>query len=125
MWFLGFSTLHKRDLLKCSVYKLWSMDFMCVNSSFVVNMGKRHKQFEPFAVHCTTEAVSKNDDKGVSPMPLAKSLAFLIDESSTPTKTRQKTRMELRRLIEIRIKKRVKEQYMLGKFQGLMRKMSY
>ncbi|XP_043691024.1 nuclear intron maturase 4, mitochondrial isoform X1 [Telopea speciosissima] len=122
MWFMGFSTHHKRDLLKYSVYKLWSMDLPCVSSSFVVNLGKRYKQFESFAVYCTTEAVSNNDDKGINQIPLSKSLACLIDESSTPTKTRQKTRMELKRLIEMRIKKRVKEQYINGKFQGLMRK---
>ncbi|GLT25117.1 hypothetical protein SLA2020_002680 [Shorea laevis] len=53
-------------------------------------------------------------------MMLAKDLAFLVEESSSLDDKRPKTRMEEKRSIELRIKKRVKEQYVNGKFQNLM-----
>ncbi|KAF8404355.1 hypothetical protein HHK36_009238 [Tetracentron sinense] len=59
---------------------------------------------------------------GSQKISLAKSLACLVDESPYPTEGRRESRMELKRLLEIRIKKRVKEQYMNGKFHDLMEK---
>jgi len=55
---------------------------------------------------------------------LAKSLAFLAEESAEAVQRQRKplTRMERKRLAELRIKKRVKAQYLNGKFYDLMGK---
>ena len=67
---------------------------------------------------------STNDDlkKGHEKMMLAKDLACLVEESSRQDERKAKTRMELKRSLELRIKKRVKEQFFDGKFQNLMAK---
>ncbi|XVF61032.1 hypothetical protein PTKIN_Ptkin08bG0095700 [Pterospermum kingtungense] len=53
---------------------------------------------------------------------LAKDLACLVEESSRQNKRKAKSRMELKRSLELRIKKRVKEQFFDGKFRSLMAK---
>lgn len=53
-------------------------------------------------------------------MTLAKDLACLVDDSFDVDKRKPKSRMELKRSLELRIKKRVKEQYINGKFQNLV-----
>ena len=55
-------------------------------------------------------------------MTLAENLACLVEESSCVNERKPKSRMELKRSFELRIKKRVKEQYMNQKFQDLMAK---
>ncbi|XP_022969979.1 nuclear intron maturase 4, mitochondrial isoform X1 [Cucurbita maxima] len=60
--------------------------------------------------------------KGMEKSKLAMNLASLVEESlDVDTKT-SKTRMELKRSLEIQIKKRVKAQYVNGKFLDLMEK---
>ncbi|CAL5041817.1 unnamed protein product [Urochloa decumbens] len=58
------------------------------------------------------------------PVSLAKSLASLAEESAEAVQRQRKplTRMERKRLAELRIKKRVKAQYLNGKFYDLMGK---
>lgn len=53
---------------------------------------------------------------------LAKELACLVEESSRQDKRKAKSRMELKRSLELRVKKRVKEQFFDGKFWNLMAK---
>lgn len=53
---------------------------------------------------------------------MASDLASLIEESSQIDERKPKTRIELKKLLELRIKKRVKERYINGKFQNLMQK---
>lgn len=53
---------------------------------------------------------------------LATNLASLLEESSEVDERKPKSRMELKRSLENRVKKRVKELYVNGKFQGLMEK---
>ncbi|KAL2454062.1 Intron maturase [Abeliophyllum distichum] len=67
-------------------------------------------------------ASDHNDDKEIGKMALAKNLAFLVQESQDikEKKSKQKTRVELKRLLEQHIKKKVKEQCVNGKFQNLM-----
>ncbi|KAI8535630.1 hypothetical protein RHMOL_Rhmol10G0188900 [Rhododendron molle] len=77
--------------------------------------------FPTHSTFSTLEAFSVTD-KDVGKATLAKDLAFLVDESSSLDETKPKTRVELKRLLELRIKKRVKEQYIDGKFQDLMHK---
>jgi retron-type reverse transcriptase len=54
------------------------------------------------------------------PVSLAKSLAILSEESLTQDKRRPLSRTEHKRLLELRIKKRVKAQYQNGKFNNIM-----
>ncbi|KAK8557154.1 hypothetical protein V6N13_013430 [Hibiscus sabdariffa] len=65
---------------------------------------------------------STNDDlkKGHEKTMLAKDLAFLVEESSHKDERKPKSRMELKRSLELRVKKRVKEQFVDGKFRNLM-----
>ncbi|KAE9449811.1 hypothetical protein C3L33_18291, partial [Rhododendron williamsianum] len=87
--------------------------------------GQAGRAVEGFPTHSTfstLEAFSSVTDKDVGKATLAKDLAFLVDESSNLDETKPKTRVELKRLLELRIKKRVKEQYIDGKFQDLMYK---
>ncbi|KAG8374069.1 hypothetical protein BUALT_Bualt11G0092500 [Buddleja alternifolia] len=64
------------------------------------------------------------DDKETGKTTLAKNLASLVQESYDvhEQKSKPKTREEVKRFLELRIKKRVKEQYRNGKFQDLMMK---
>ncbi|XP_029116346.1 nuclear intron maturase 4, mitochondrial isoform X2 [Elaeis guineensis] len=66
------------------------------------------------------ESMNQLRKRSTAPISLAKSLACLPDESPTPEKRKPLTRMELKRLMEVRIKKRVKAQYLNGKFYDLM-----
>lgn len=58
------------------------------------------------------------------PLSLAKNLASVAEESAAAVQRQRKplTRMERKRLAELRIKKRVKEQYLNSKFYDLMDK---
>lgn len=61
-------------------------------------------------------------DKGMEKKKLAMNLALLVEESLEVDLKRPKTRMELKRSLENQIKKRVKAQYVNGKFMDLMGK---
>lgn len=75
---------------------------------------------------CSTDkAVQDNyDDEKIGKMALAKNLASLVQESYDvyEQKSKPKTRVEVKKFLEMRIKKKVKEQYRNGKFQDLMTK---
>ncbi|KAK4432588.1 Nuclear intron maturase 4, mitochondrial [Sesamum alatum] len=64
------------------------------------------------------------DGEETGKMALAKNLASLVQESCDvhEQKSTPRTRMEVKRLLEVRIKKKVKEQFKDGKFQDLMLK---
>ncbi|XAR54130.1 hypothetical protein NMG60_11029140 [Bertholletia excelsa] len=70
--------------------------------------------------YSTLGAVSHNYDKNIGKVNLAQDLACLVEDSFD--ENIPKTRVELKRLLELRIKKRVKEQYLNGKFKDLMPK---
>jgi len=82
------------------------------------------------AHHLSLDGVEDAAEQAVEPRPspppvsLAKSLAFLAEESAEAVQRQRKplTRMERKRLAELRIKKRVKAQYLNGKFYDLMGK---
>ncbi|XP_006465053.1 nuclear intron maturase 4, mitochondrial-like isoform X4 [Citrus sinensis] len=84
--------------------------------------GRDTKMGQASVGHSTLSAADDVDDKGTQKMALAKNLASLIEESSDFDEKKPKSRMELKRSYEFRIKKRVKEQYVNGKFQDLMEK---
>ncbi|KAK3017654.1 hypothetical protein RJ639_003271 [Escallonia herrerae] len=72
--------------------------------------------------YCTLEEVHDDKKKVFGKFTLAKSLAGLVEDSSSIEERKPKTSMELKRMVELRIKKRVKEQHMNGKFHDLMAK---
>ncbi|CAD6338964.1 unnamed protein product [Miscanthus lutarioriparius] len=76
--------------------------------------------------HSSVDGVEDAAEQAVEPprVSLAKSLASLAEESAVAVQRQRKplTRMERKRLAELRIKKRIKEQYLNGKFYGLMDK---
>ncbi|WVZ79304.1 hypothetical protein U9M48_026900 [Paspalum notatum var. saurae] len=78
------------------------------------------------AHHFSLDGVEDAAEQAVEqpPVSLAKSLASLTEESTEAVRRLRKplTRMERKRLAELRIKKRVKAQYLNGKFYDLMSK---
>ncbi|RYR47374.1 hypothetical protein HN51_052899 [Arachis hypogaea] len=64
----------------------------------------------------------KDEDFGKS--TLAMDLASLVEESSKILESKPRSRMEFKRFLENRIKKRVKNQFVNGKFRGLMQSIS-
>ncbi|KAL1154468.1 hypothetical protein V6Z11_A09G243100 [Gossypium hirsutum] len=78
--------------------------------------------FEKLQALICYSSFSTNGDlkKGYEKMMLAKDLACLVEESSHKDERKVKSRMELKRSIEFRVKKRVKEQFIDGKFRNLM-----
>ncbi|XP_078439318.1 intron maturase, type II family protein isoform X2 [Wolffia australiana] len=72
----------------------------------------------------SNEEETNVDEKNTPPISLARSLACLPEEdSASEDKKRKKeplTRIEIKRLLEKRIKKRVKNQFSDGKFHSLM-----
>ncbi|KAK4480847.1 hypothetical protein RD792_011699 [Penstemon davidsonii] len=75
--------------------------------------------------YSTREATGDGkDDKVFEKMTLAQNLASLVQESYDihERKPKPKTRVEMKRFLEMRIKKKVKEQYKDGKFYDLVAK---
>ncbi|KAL5555474.1 hypothetical protein UlMin_037710 [Ulmus minor] len=70
----------------------------------------------------STTAAADDINMGSGKKTLATNLASLLEESSDVDERKPKSRMELKRFFELRVKKRVKEQYMNGKFEDLMAK---
>ncbi|KAI3858782.1 hypothetical protein MKX03_033735 [Papaver bracteatum] len=111
----------KRDLVRCRaiVWQIQCMEATFVGSSCVIKRGRPVVLFQAYGFCSTPELMRNDSDKGIG-MSLAKSLASVLDESPKSVERRPLTRMELKRLIESRIKKRVKEQYINGKFHDLL-----
>ncbi|XWS41308.1 hypothetical protein CRYUN_Cryun17cG0070400 [Craigia yunnanensis] len=116
MQFRGLFSVCRGKLLKFSLFQP-----MNLTPSFFIHPGKPVEK--PQAWMCYS-SFSTNDDlkKGHEKMMLAKDLACLVEESSRQDERKAKTRMELKRSVELRVKKRVKEQFFDGKFQNLMAK---
>ena len=77
---------------------------------------ERIREFLDFSTVAATDDVNMGSVKKT----LATNLAFLLEESSEVDERKSKSRMELKRSLENRVKKRVKEQYVNGKFRDLM-----
>ncbi|KAL6005683.1 hypothetical protein ACLOJK_006254 [Asimina triloba] len=130
-WFVGSRVTVKQDLVRCMAQMFSDVNQGAYSSMVSMgdeNEGNTHaRQDGSSAVSLAKSIVSlanefhaQEDNSAL--MSLAKSLASLPDEVPTPKKREPLTRMGLKRLIEIRIKKRVKEEYMHGKFHNLMKK---
>ncbi|GMY12496.1 nuclear intron maturase 4, mitochondrial isoform X1 [Fagus crenata] len=118
MRLLGLPSVIKSSLMKRAI--LQSRNLAEVISSFSINTGKSAERLQYFLQYSSAVAAKDDTDKGIGKMTLAKNLAGLVEESSRVNEIKPKSRMELKRSFELRIKKRVKEQYMNGKFQDLM-----
>lgn len=84
--------------------------------------GSTIKRYLGHPYSSTLEAVKGEDEKNLGKMTLAKNLACLVEETSNSNLEgrKPKSRMEMKRLCEIRIKKRVKEQYINGKYRNII-----
>ncbi|KAL7092266.1 hypothetical protein ACP275_12G155300 [Erythranthe tilingii] len=117
----------------------------------LITIGKSVERFIPVAYYSTRKPLNENGDgdKGIGNMGLAKNLANLLDESCVDStddveigktalakklaslvqesydvcerKSKPKTRVEVKKFLEMLIKKKVKEQYSNGKFRDLMK----
>ncbi|XP_021830183.1 nuclear intron maturase 4, mitochondrial isoform X1 [Prunus avium] len=86
------------------------------------DFSRASERIQEFADHSTVANADGDINSGIHEMKLAENLANLVEESSHMDERRPKSRMELKRSLELRIKKRVKEQYVNGKFRNLMAK---
>ncbi|XP_062148999.1 nuclear intron maturase 4, mitochondrial isoform X4 [Alnus glutinosa] len=120
MRLLGLSSVCKANLLKGAI--LQSVNLTRVISSFSTNIGKSARRLQSCTYYSSAAATNDDTDKGTEKMTLAKNLACLVEESSCVDERKPRSRMGLKRSFELHIKKRVKEQYMNGKFQNLMEK---
>ncbi|KAG9445221.1 hypothetical protein H6P81_016561 [Aristolochia fimbriata] len=68
------------------------------------------------------ESISTAHKDASCTLSLAKNLACLPEDTPDPVNGSYNSRLELKRLVEIRIKKKVKEQYANGKFHDLLTK---
>ncbi|KAL7176332.1 hypothetical protein ACSBR2_029803 [Camellia fascicularis] len=120
MWFVDFAaSVCRRKWLKCTIlHRISHVGFNL--SPVMVDIGRPIHRLLARSVYSTLEAVGSYNNKNSGKVTLAKDLACLVDESSNIDDKKPKTRAELKRSLELSIKKRVKEQYINGKFQGLM-----
>ncbi|KAL1216767.1 Nuclear intron maturase 4 [Cardamine amara subsp. amara] len=75
--------------------------------------------FQKSALLATDNADMVSKEAGM--FSLAGELASLVEESSPVDDSKPRSRMELKRSLELRLKKRVKEQYSDGKFSDLLK----
>ncbi|KAM6553238.1 hypothetical protein CsatB_014000 [Cannabis sativa] len=106
-----FPILYRAKLGKCSVGQ----------SDSVLVPGKRYERGQEH-VNFSTFATTDDINLGSGKKMLATNLASLLEECSEIDEGKPKSRMELKRFFENRVKKRVKEQYVNGKFQDLIEK---
>ncbi|KAK2971329.1 hypothetical protein RJ640_013430 [Escallonia rubra] len=115
MWFVGVPRVYRRNLLNSTLLQRLNSMAALVGRPFETYQGRR-------VYYCTLEEVHDDKKNDFGKFTLAKSLAGLVEDSSSIEERKPKTRMELKRMVELRIKKRVKEQHMNGKFHDLMAK---
>ncbi|XP_052180514.1 nuclear intron maturase 4, mitochondrial isoform X2 [Diospyros lotus] len=120
MWVMELASIYRGRWMRRSMLR--RINGVGSDSASVVDIGRCRWQFVAHSTYSTSEAVSSIGDKDVGKVNLAKDLACLVEESSNLDKKKPMTLLELKRLLELRIKKRVKEQYVNGKFQDLMHK---
>ncbi|GJM97922.1 hypothetical protein PR202_ga14885 [Eleusine coracana subsp. coracana] len=84
----------------------------------------RRYSAQQFSLDRVEDAAEQPVEFPPPPMSLAKSLASLAEESAEAAQREKRplTRMERKRLAELRVKKRVKAQYLNGKFYDLLGK---
>lgn len=93
----------------------------CLGQAFILK-GKLDGSMRYSAANFMLEEFENANGRTRQGMSLAKSLACLADESLAFHKKKPLSRMEHKRLIELRIKKRVKAHYLNGKYYDLMNK---
>ncbi|KAK1426828.1 hypothetical protein QVD17_15508 [Tagetes erecta] len=74
------------------------------------------------SVDSSLNSINNGNDTSIDKMSLASNLACLVEESSSVDERKPMNRLELKRFLELRIKKRVKDQFKDGKFHDLVEK---
>ncbi|XP_022146068.1 nuclear intron maturase 4, mitochondrial isoform X2 [Momordica charantia] len=117
MQFGGFQRFCRMNMRNFAVLRICK-----VNSSFVSDIGKCVQRVQTSENYSALACADDDFCKGMEKKKLAENLASLVEESLDVDSRRPKSRMELKRSLEIQIKKRVKAQYVNGKFMDLMGK---
>ncbi|KAI7995837.1 hypothetical protein LOK49_LG11G01803 [Camellia lanceoleosa] len=110
------ASVFKLKWLKCTIlHRISHVGFN--SSSVMVDIGRPIYRLLARSIYSTLEAVGSYNNKNGGKATLAKDLACLVNESSNIDDKKPKTPVELKRSLELSIKKSVKEQYINGKFQ--------
>ncbi|KAM0064161.1 putative RNA-directed DNA polymerase [Helianthus debilis subsp. tardiflorus] len=104
-----------RKLIDRTTHFQW-FNLISVNLSAVFT-GKR---YIGHSVDSSRKSINNGNITTIDKMSLASNLACLVDESSPVDERKPMNRLELKRYLELRIKKRVKDQYKNGKFHDLI-----
>ncbi|KAI7735304.1 hypothetical protein M8C21_000517 [Ambrosia artemisiifolia] len=106
----------RRKLTNRTTHLQW-FNLISANLS-AVDTGKR------YIGHSVDSSLKSTNNSNISidKMSLASNLACLVDESSPVDERKPMNRLELKRFLELRIKKRVKDQFKDGKFHDLIEK---
>ncbi|MFS7986973.1 putative RNA-directed DNA polymerase [Helianthus anomalus] len=107
----------RRKLIDRTTHLQW-FNLISLNLS-AVDTGKR---YIGHSVDSSQKSINNGNITTIDKMSLASNLACLVDESSPVDERKPMNRLELKRYLELRIKKRVKDQYKNGKFHDLIEK---
>ncbi|XP_023753272.1 nuclear intron maturase 4, mitochondrial [Lactuca sativa] len=80
------------------------------------------KRYISHSVDSSLKSNNNGNNSNIDTMSLASNLACLVEESSLVNERKPRTRLELKRFLESRIKKSVKDQFKDGKFHNLIEK---
>ncbi|KAL3536072.1 hypothetical protein ACH5RR_004533 [Cinchona calisaya] len=130
MWFSLSTNIYRKICARKRTILLQRMRVIVPGNEFSATAAAIHKgrlctmSFLDHSFHPTAQRVvnNGNDERERGKGTLAMDLACLVEESSIVEERKPRTPAELMRILELRIKKRVKEQYINGKFQDLMKK---
>ncbi|KAL2906801.1 Nuclear intron maturase 4 mitochondrial [Bienertia sinuspersici] len=125
MWSIRLTNFNKRGFFFFRFHEFSTAKASTFNNQLFATPRVCMGRIQISEAYFSTLEETKNDD--VEKMSLAKSLASLVVESShsdnvKDTDKPQMSRVGTKRLLELRVKKRVKQQYMNGKFYDVFRK---
>ncbi|XP_076957713.1 nuclear intron maturase 4, mitochondrial-like [Bidens hawaiensis] len=106
----------RRKLVNRTMHLHW-FNLISVNLS----AGETGKRYMGHSVDSSSNSIN-NNNTSIDKLLLASSLACVVDESSQIDERKPMNRLELKRFLELRVKKRVKDQFKDGKFHDLIEK---
>ncbi|OWM76368.1 hypothetical protein CDL15_Pgr028238 [Punica granatum] len=110
----------KRNFLKPA--EPLSFGFFWLQPSLTTTLGRSGKTTQARAGYSSLSVASDTFSSNFGERSLAHELACLVDETSTIKERKPRSRTELKRSLELRVKKRVKVQFIDGKFHSLLRR---
>lgn len=113
MWSVDLPSTCGRKLINRSTHQFFNLIWV---NLLAIPRGKR------YVGHSALKSSNSGDNSSIDKMSLASNLANLVEESSLVDEKKPKSRLELKRYLELRIKRRVKDQFRDGKFHDLIGK---